>query len=300
MSIADCGITTDARGRETVQHGTTLFPAAFYEDDVQKPFIPWHWHEEFECIVATAGSFEVCLEGSRFLLHAGEGIFINSEALHTVEPGDGACSMLHSVVFHPRLIGGSMDSVFWHELVKPLLQDGAFRYLLLSPRIPWQKEILLGIQEAWQAGVEEPEDYENFVRYRLSAVFRRINAHHPTLRCRRQQQDHISAERMKTMLRFIEEHYAEELPVERIAGSISVSGSVCLRCFRQMLGTTPTQYVKHFRIEKAAQLLLTTDRKINAIGMECGFSDLSYFTKTFREEKGYPPKEYRAAFRQGH
>ena len=56
------------------------------------------------------------------------------------------------------------------------------------------------------------------------------------------------------MLRFVEEHYAEELTVERIAASVALSESACLRSFRQMLGITPIQYVKQFRVEKAAEL----------------------------------------------
>ena len=98
------------------------------------------------------------------------------------------------------------------------------------------------------------------------------------------------------MLRFVEEHYAEELTVERIADSVALSESACLRSFRQLLGTTPIQYVKQYRIEKAAGLLLTTRLRTGEIGAECGFTDLSYFTKTFREIKHCTPREYRQKF----
>ena len=63
---------------------------------------------------------------------------------------------------------------------------------------------------------------------------------------------------MKQMLRFVEEHYAEELTVQLIAGSVALSESACLRSFRQMLGITPIQYVKQYRVEKAADLLRST------------------------------------------
>ena len=111
-----------------------------------------------------------------------------------------------------------------------------------------------------------------------------------------QVQEQIAAERMKQMLRFVEEHYAEELTVERIAASVALSESACLRSFRQMLGITPIQYVKQFRVEKAAELLRSTRLKTGEIGMECGFADGSYFIKTFREIKHCTPKEYRAKF----
>ena len=101
---------------------------------------------------------------------------------------------------------------------------------------------------------------------------------------------------MKQMLRYVEEHYAEELTVEKLAGCVALSESACLRSFRQMLGITPIQYVKQFRVEKAAELLRSTRLKTGEIGLECGFSDGSYFIKTFREIKHCTPREYRIRF----
>lgn len=121
-------------------------------------------------------------------------------------------------------------------------------------------------------------------------------AHCPVGECRSSRQEQVAAQRMKQMLRFVEEHYAEELTVERIADSVALSESACLRSFRQLLGTTPIQYVKQYRIEKAAGLLLTTRLRTGEIGAECGFTDLSYFTKTFREIKHCTPREYRQRF----
>ena len=65
---------------------------------------------------------------------------------------------------------------------------------------------------------------------------------------------------------------------------------------RKLLGITPIQYVKQFRVEKAAELLRSTRLKTGEIGLECGFSDGSYFIKTFREIKHCTPREYRIRF----
>ena len=84
--------------------------------------------------------------------------------------------------------------------------------------------------------------------------------------------------------------------MERIAACVALSESACLRSFRQLLDITPIQYVKQFRVEKAAELLRSTSLRTGEIGIECGFSDGSSFIKTFREIKHCTPKEYRRRF----
>ena len=143
---------------------------------------------------------------------------------------------------------------------------------------------------------DEPFDFENRVRYHLSSALRLLSTQCVGGRTKVSEQERIAAERMKQMLRYVEEHYSEELTVEKIAASVALSESACLRSFRQLLGITPIQYVKQFRVEKAAELLRSTRLKTGEIGMECGFADGSYFIKTFREIKHCTPREYRIKF----
>ena len=53
MALSRCiPVSTDAKGREPIEHGTALFPAACYHDDLQIMECAWHWHEELEVFVA--------------------------------------------------------------------------------------------------------------------------------------------------------------------------------------------------------------------------------------------------------
>ena len=101
------------------------------------------------------------------------------------------------------------------------------------------------------------------------------------------------SQRMKNMLQYIDEHYSDNITINEIAESVSLSVSECLRCFHRTIGTTPIQYLKSLRIKKAAELLTNTDMKIVDIGIICGFQDMSYFAKTFRNIYGCTPSQYR-------
>ena len=231
---------------------------------------------------------------TRLTLQTGQGVFINSGALHAVEPAEGR-ALLHSGVFQPRLVGG-MDTVFWQKLIRPLLQPGTPPFFLLDEAVPWQRQVLLCLGEAWKGVADEPFDYENRVRYHLTAALRLLITQCVSGKVKVSEQEQIASERMKQMLRYVEEHYAEELTVEKLADCVALSESACLRSFRQFLGITPIQYVKQFRVEKAAELLRSTRLKTGEVGLECGFSDASYFIKTFREIKHCTPREYRIRF----
>lgn len=291
----ECTVVASAAGRELVQHGTTLFPIACYAEDLTAYSVAWHWHEDFEYILAVKGVLYVDVNKTRLRLTAGQGVFLNSGVLHAVEQAEQGGALLHSGVFHPRLVGG-MDTIFWQKLIKPMTQPGAPAFFLLNEAVPWQREVLSCLRDAWQEVADEPFDYENRVRYHLSAALRLLSTQCVGGKTKVSQQEQIAAERMKRMLRFVEEHYAEELTVEKIATSVALSESACLRSFRQLLGTTPIQYVKQYRVEKAAELLRTTRLKTGEIGAECGFADGSYFIKTFREVKHCTPLEYRQRF----
>ena len=95
------------------------------------------------------------------------------------------------------------------------------------------------------------------------------------------------------MLQYIHNHFGEEITIDNIAASAAISKSECLRCFHNTIGTTPIQYLKNYRIERAAELLTDTEDKVVDLGIQCGFQDMSYFARAFRKVKGYTPTEWR-------
>ncbi len=292
MAISPCNTTIDTHQRELVEHGSLFFPIACYCDDLYADGVMWHWHEEFEYAIAMPGSSIFFVENVPVKLRPGDAIFINSQVLHAVEHSETPETGLHSAVFHPRLISGSRDSIFWEELIQPFLQDSAMRYVILIPEIPWQAAALEHLHGAWNAMDQEPEDYENLVRYHLSAALRLLVKNSPVVTKSISPQEQVDAARVRRMLEYIHGNFAYDLTMKEIAQSINCSNSVCLRCFNQLLGTTPIQYLKNYRLEKAAQMLKTTSKSAKDIALSCGFNDISYFTKSFREKMGCTPKEY--------
>lgn len=297
MALSICKpMATDERGRELVEHGTPAFPLACYNDDIQGLCVDWHWHEELEALVVETGVARVCINGQSLLVPEGSGVFINAGALHGVWDGaEGPCK-LRSLVFHPRLVGGSRDSVFWANYLTPLVTDPGRAWLLLTPDIPWEAEAIGAILAAWECCVGENGGFEFAVRHHLSRLTLLLTENTPGSGAEPGEKLRRDGERAKEMLRFLQEHWAEPVTLADVAASAAISENECLRCFRSILGTSPIQYLKTLRIQRAAELLVTTDRKVGDIGGECGFQEMSYFAKTFRQQMGCTPSRYRKTY----
>jgi len=299
MPISDCHITLDAHAQELEKHGTAAFPIACYCENISRNPVPWHWHEDLEAIVVTEGTLLLGCGREQHTVRAGEGFFINAGTLHGCWDGGASHCRIHSIVFHPGLVGGTADSVFFQKYLSPLMENRSSGSLPLSPRIPWQEAVIGHIRSAWEAVNQEPPGYEFEVRHHLSRIILLLQGNLPSGGRAVGQKQQRDTQRIKGMLQFIHGHYPERITVTEIAQSVSVSESECLRCFRNTLQLTPNQYLRQYRIRQAANLLDATSEKISVIAHACGFEDLSFFAKTFRELKGMSPSDYRNRCKEG-
>jgi AraC-like DNA-binding protein len=90
--------------------------------------------------------------------------------------------------------------------------------------------------------------------------------------------------------------YSEPLGVRDMARAAGLSPAHFSREFRATFGESPHAYLLTRRLERAAQLLLTTDRSVVDICFSVGLSSVGSFTSSFTRTYGLSPTAYRAAF----
>lgn len=95
------------------------------------------------------------------------------------------------------------------------------------------------------------------------------------------------------VVRYLEDHFNEPVECDQLADHMHVSRSTFYRLFKQATGTTPIQYVNRLRVERARDLLRTTDDTVGRIADAVGFNDASYFARLFGKQVGMSPQEYR-------
>jgi len=102
-------------------------------------------------------------------------------------------------------------------------------------------------------------------------------------------------ERLRRVFELIDRNYQRKLEVREAAQLTFLSEAAFCRYFKKMTRLTFTEFVNHYRIDKAKKLLLQ-DRNVTETCFDCGFESLSYFNRTFKKITGENP----LAFKKGH
>ncbi|HAA15230.1 MAG TPA: hypothetical protein DCE41_27455 [Cytophagales bacterium] len=90
----------------------------------------------------------------------------------------------------------------------------------------------------------------------------------------------------------IKEHIFHQLTLEEYATLLNMSVSSFKRKFKELYGIAPGQYMQTKRLERAAQLLSTSSARVTEVCFDCGFGDISNFSKAFARKYGLPPSAY--------
>lgn len=100
-------------------------------------------------------------------------------------------------------------------------------------------------------------------------------------------------------VRYIEDNLNRQLSLDEIATHVNVSTRQLTRLFRTFAGTSPAQYVRVTRLDRASALITKTELSIKEIARQIGFADVQYFTRCFTAHFGVSPGAFRLGVRSG-
>ncbi len=108
---------------------------------------------------------------------------------------------------------------------------------------------------------------------------------------------HKSSDKIKQLLIYIHEHYAEKITIAELAAAAFLSERECYRVFQDCLHMTPVEYIQNYRLQAACQMLAKGKESVTVIASACGLGSSSYFGKLFRAYAHCTPTEYRKKMR---
>lgn len=231
-------------------------------------FLPWHWHEFFECFVVERGALELIVEGGAHRFGPGDGCFINAGVLHSfrnVQGQTGTCYHVHQ--FSRAYIAGL--SLLERKCVAPVATCGALDVFPLYRRDTAQAEILSLIERAYVCAGEEPYGFELSMRALFIQMWALLLRETKDTVAHNSRVSSVESDRVKEMLTFIEGNLAQSIGPREMGAAVNISVRECHRCFRKVLNTTPQAYLNERRVSRAMRLLDDTRDSVTQIAAAC-------------------------------
>ena len=285
-------ILTDENMMETIQHGSKEYPFHFYYDN-QELFdfhcIEWHWHTEFEFVYVETGTVYFGISDKQFALSEGQGVFINSKILHRYFSQGNA--IVPNFVLMPYFIA-AQDSLIYQKYVLPIMAS-PMDYQIFSSDIPWQAQALSLMREM-MAAQENASDVELVNSYLIQKIWHILYQNTDVEHMGKKENYSASSQaRLQLMMQYIHQKFAYNISLSDIADQAKVSKSTALNLFQRYLGISPVTYLVNYRLQEAAKLLASTEKKVTVISKDTGFDSVDYFCKAFKKYYKLTPTEYR-------
>lgn len=251
-----------------------------------------HWHEELQFTWAAEGTVRMKVNAREYEIRRGEAIFINRNQLHvTTELTEEGRYI--SLNFPEKLLGFFAGSRMEQKDVLPFTVNSMLEAVPLRKETGWQREVLEILTGILGLMMREGERDEYRIALELARMWRRMTVplreelRTPTRTYVRKQR------RIQTMLSYIHENYMHEICLEQLAKLANVSVGECCRCFQQLVGMSPNQYLLNYRISRGAELLAATELSVTEVAFRVGFNDSSHFIQSFRKREGVTPGKFR-------
>ena len=96
----------------------------------------------------------------------------------------------------------------------------------------------------------------------------------------------------KKAIGFIENNFHKDIDLSDISNYLNINPNYFCSLFKNIIGCSPKQYLIHYRIDKACELLRTNDLSISQVSKMVGFNDPLYFSKAFTKIKAINPSKF--------
>lgn len=276
--------------RETKQHGAAWFPFNIYPCAIPVDFtqVPLHWQDSMELIFVKKGRGIVQAGLAGYTAEAGDIYVFAPGVLHGLRQYQNERMEYENIIFDLELLGSSGD-VAAEKYLLPLQSGRLGLPMRLTPAdwgYDWAANCL---HQAEEFNRLKDVGYELCIKGELllflAALVGRQGGLPPA--------DNADTQRLKTVLQLVNDHYQEDISIDRAAAACGCSASHFMRWFKKMTGQSFTVFLNEHRLNEAAALLTSGDDTVLAVAERCGFDNLSYFNRVFKRKFGMTPREYR-------
>lgn len=252
---------------------------------------PIHTHSFVELVYILRGKCVQIIDGVEYPVSRGYLLLINEGQQHSMvcQPGTAYINIL----MKPQIISQSMGdsgNAFsllmlkdFSDFKNTVNQDNCCIHFSGTEREHLELLLEWLLQEQRESSSGSGLMLRSGLNMLLIQMFRKMELHM-----------HTAENKLNSaLLAHIRDNCAQRMTLEALAESCGYEPSYFSRLFKQCTGKTFTRYLTDCRMEKACRLLEDTQKSVDAVICECGFSDRTKFFRQFAAYTGLTPLKYR-------
>ncbi len=285
----------DQEQKEIKSHGSYEFPVLISYERLSyfdTGGFPWHWHPEIELTLILSGDMAYQVNDSIYCLKEGEGLFCNTNVLHSGHKYQSSdCSYL-SVTFHPRILYGYSSSVMQNKYMNHILKSSSLASICFTPKESWRKRVLEKLGVIHRLDQTHPASEEIQIQIALLQIWQEIYEHVEAKESGYSENGR-DTERIRRIMEYIQKHYGEKITLEELAGQVHLCRSESCRLFKRYMNQSMFEYLLDYRVERSLELLRQSSLDVTQIAGQVGFENPGYYSRIFKRKMGCTPLEYR-------
>ena len=250
------------------------------------------FHERaMEIIEITLGNVLVQI-GTEFAeAKAGDFLYVPPTMVFRVEAKEGEAGM-RSMVFDSSIIEVNMEN-FDTEIFYMFYVQSKNKIVVFEEGHPVHDTLSQYMQESYDEYISKDVCYKLPIRANIYLMMTSLLRYYCGSKNELDRMIYHNVMRLRPIITYIAEHYKEKIYIETMSEMITVSPDYFTKMFKDSIGRTPIDYINGLRINRAMQMLATTDTSVNDISDELGFSNSNYFHKIFKQYMETSPAAYR-------
>ena len=255
----------------------TELPCYIFANQYRNPNSPSrraNWHEELELQYIIEGEGYLLIDGERFDITAGDVVVANQNCVHFTGT-DTELRYTALLIKSDFLTFASVDygKVLFETVIKSERMERLFSDVLAA------------------CGEEGRTCKKARVQMALLALIIELREQHTKGENASDSENKKFAVVKKT-IGYIRENYDKKLTLEVLAELAFTDKFSLSRSFKTVTGQTVVEYINNYRCDRAKELI-RKGSPINEAAIQCGFNNMSFFTKTFKKYSGVNPSEYK-------
>ncbi len=281
----------------TIHRGAKVAVVDITHDGKMEP----HSHSFFEMVYVQSGFTLHSCSGEVRMLSSGDWFFVRPGEEHSYLNAYGF--QIYNCIFTEEALGGDMEE---------LRKLPGLNYLLSKSWIPDPGETdpvtferVLRVDVSERHGVESAMEkikaecenrqsgWELSSKSRLISLLIRYARMYETQKGQQKSASSDYYMYIYKILQFVNDNYKSDIGMQELSQVTGLSVDYMARRFKAVMHMSPAEYIRRFRIAKAMELLGSTDMSIAKVAEETGFSDISLFSRVFKNAVGLPPASYR-------